>query len=384
MEGRGLNFALVGCGRISRKYAEAFTSDKLPGSRLIAVCDVKYERAKALGSRLEIPYYRCQHEMMQSHPEIDVVNILSESGLHAEHCLDLVKYKKHMVVEKPMALTMQDADAMIQACANANIRLFVVKQNRYNRPVKLLMRALGEGRFGRVFMVTARVRWARHNEYYEQDQWRGTYKYDGGVFANQACHYIDLIQSIMGVPDQVFARGTRVGAPIEAEDLGVAVFTNGPVIGVLEATTATRPGDLEGSLSVLGEFGSVELSGVALNEVRTWRFQSATPYDEQILESSCELTDSVYGFGHTAYLADVVRVLSTGEKGAVDGVEGRKTVDILSAIYESMATGKEVSVDGNYTNSLLGRESNFAVPRLSPGGGELQESLFVTSYSSVS
>ncbi|MFJ2466753.1 Gfo/Idh/MocA family protein [Pseudomonas sp. NPDC087615] len=370
MESRGFNFALVGCGRISAKHVQALSSVDLAGSRVVAVCDVKYERAQALGARLGVPAYGCAHEMMQAHPEVDVMSILSESGLHAEHCLDLIRYRKHMVVEKPMALTVDDADAMIRACDEAKVKLFIVKQNRYNNAVRLLLSAIEEQRFGRIFMVTARVRWARHAEYYEQDSWRGSYRYDGGVFANQACHYVDLIQLIMGVPDQVFAKGLTVSAPIEAEDTGIAIFSKGTVIGTLEATTAARPENLEGSLTVLGEFGAVELAGVALNEVKTWKFQTPYNSDAEALQHSGQIVDSVYGFGHIAYLADVVNALRTGGSAAVEGLEGRKTVEILSAIYESLASGKEVNVADTYSNSRLGlRQSSSTRARESEASG---------------
>ena len=351
----GLNFALVGCGRISKKHAEAFSSVELNGSRLVAVCDVKYDRAVSLGSSLGIPSFRCAHEMIKAHPEIDVLNILSESGLHAQHCLELVKYRKHFVVEKPMALTLRDADSMISACKDAGVRLFVVKQNRYNKPVSTLMRAIKENRFGNIFMVTARVRWSRSVDYYKTDPWRGTFKLDGGVFANQASHYIDLMQAVMGMPEQVFAKGITVSAPIEAEDSGVAIFTSRNVIGTLEATTAIRPRNLEGSLSVLGEFGSVELSGVALNEIRSWNLISSASHDVEVLHASEVFRDSIYGFGHAPFLADVVKAIVSEENVAVEGSEGRKTVEILEAIYESLATGKEISIPSSCSKSMLGR-----------------------------
>ena len=355
MQTRGYNFALVGCGRISGKHAQALESMVPAGSRLVAVCDIDFDKALALGASTGAPAYRCAHQMLKAHPEIDVINILSESGLHARHCIELSAYRKHMVVEKPMALTVADADAMIKACEEAHVRLFVVKQNRYNPAVKALLQAIKEQRFGRIFMVTARVRWARHWQYYNQDAWRGTYELDGGVFANQACHYIDLIQAIMGVPEQVFAKGMTVTAPIEAEDSGIAIFSKGNVIGTLEATTAVRPGNLEGSLTVLGEHGTVELAGVALNEIRIWKFQEPRDTDHGIEQRTREAVDSVYGSGHTDYLVDVVNTLRGEASAAVEGIEGRKTVEILSALYESLATGTEIDVAASHPNTRLGR-----------------------------
>lgn len=339
-----LNFALLGCGRIAPKHVDALTSGAVPGARLAAVCDVQFDRAKVIGDKFGIPAFKDRFEMMEKMgKELDVVSILTPSGLHAQHTVDLAKFGKHLVVEKPMALTLSDADQMISACDRAGVRLFVVKQNRYNLPVKKLREALEAGRFGKLVMGTVRVRWCRTQKYYDQDSWRGTWAYDGGVFANQASHHVDLLQWMMGDVESVFAKTSTALVNVETEDTGVVIlrFKNG-ALGVIEATTATRPKDLEGSISVLGERGAVEIAGFAVNEMKTWNFTEPAKGDEEVLAKYKNNPPNVYGFGHNEYLNKVVESIREGRSALVDGLEGRKSLELISAIYESVETGKEV------------------------------------------
>lgn len=341
-----LRFSLVGCGRIAPKHAGNLTEGKINDACLVAVCDTKPERAKAFGEKYKVPWFTDMHEMMREmNGKIDVVTILTPSGDHARHTIELAPYGKHLVVEKPMALTLEDADRMIEACDRAGVRLFVVKQNRFNYPVKKLREALDAGRFGKLVLGTIRVRWCRTQEYYDQDPWRGTWQHDGGVFANQAIHHVDLLQWVMGDVESVFAKSTRALVNIEAEDTGVVLlkFKNG-ALGVIEATTATRPKDLEGSISVLGEKATVEIGGFAVNEMKIWNFTEPMPGDEEVLTKYRVNPPDVYGFGHTEYLNDVVQAIKTGRSALVQGLEGRKSLELVTAIYESIETGKEVSV----------------------------------------
>jgi UDP-N-acetyl-2-amino-2-deoxyglucuronate dehydrogenase len=340
-----LRFALVGCGRIIKKHADALTAALKEKAELAAVCDIKPERAKAAGEKYHVPYFAGYDEMLKR-IDVDVVSILTESGNHARHTIDIVKkYRKHVVVEKPMALLLDDADQMVRACDEAGVKLFVVKQNRYNLPVMKLREALAAGRFGKLVLGTVRVRWCRSQQYYDQDPWRGTWAMDGGVFANQASHHVDLLKWMLGTPVSVFARGTTQLVHIEAEDTGAAVITfeNG-AMGIVEATTAARPKDLEGSLSILGEKGSVEIGGFAVNEMKTWNFQDKEPGDEEILGKYRQNPPDVYGFGHIKYLQNVIDTINDKEMALVDGLEGRKSLELITAIYESMETGKEVSL----------------------------------------
>jgi UDP-N-acetyl-2-amino-2-deoxyglucuronate dehydrogenase len=355
-----LGFALVGCGRIAQRYSDIFANSQLANARLVAVSDAKAERADKLAARHSIPAYTDFCKMMEEcSSEIDVVCVLTESGKHAEHVIELAGYGKHIVVEKPMALTLEDADRMIAACDRAGIKLFIVKQNRYNLPVRKLREALESGRFGKIVMGTTRVRWCRRQSYYDQDPWRGTWAEDGGVFANQASHHVDLVQWCLGQPVTVYATGrTALAKNIEVEDTGVAVvtFASG-AIGVIEATTATRPVDLEGSLSILGENGTVVIGGFAANKLTDWKFETPQPGDDEVFAKFSENPPSVYGFGHIAYLQHVVDAVMNGAPSLVDGLEGRRSLELVIAIYESMATGEIIKLGYGKPRSLLGRKA---------------------------
>lgn len=338
-----VNFALVGCGRISAKYGEILTKGFVKGGRLIAACDPKDDRAEKFGARYGVPSYKCAHEMLKKETSIDALCILTPSGMHAQHTIALTQYKKHMVVEKPMALTIDDADAMIHACDSAGVRLFVVKQNRYNKPVQRLRQAVEQERFGRIVMGTVRVRWCRRQDYYSQDDWRGTWELDGGVFTNQASHHVDLLEWMLGDPISVFAKSSTTLVDIEVENSGVAVlkFKNG-ALGVIEVTTATRPRDLEGSISILGEHGSVVIGGFAVNEMTSWEFEDDIDDTSEVMAETLQNPPNVYGFGHVPYLENVVNCIHNEEPALVDGLEGRRSLELISAIYESVETGKEV------------------------------------------
>lgn len=337
-----LRFALVGCGRIAKRHSELLGLNQIKNAVLSAVCDIDEEKARMIGEHFNVPYYTNMDEMMQKE-EIDVVSVLTESGNHAKHVMNLSKYGKHIVVEKPMALTLDDADDMIMACQKNNCRLFVVKQNRFNVPIMKLKEALDNNRFGKLFMGTVRVRWCREEDYYKQASWRGTWAMDGGVLTNQASHHIDLLEWMMGKVDSVYAKGIQALANIEAEDTAAVIlkFRNGG-IGVIEATTAIRPKDLEGSLSILGEKGSVEIGGFAVNKMVHWNFQEKQNGDDEVMEKYSVNPPNVYGFGHQAYYEHVVDCIINNKEHLVDGLEGRKSVELISAIYESMETRKEV------------------------------------------
>ena len=337
-----LNFGLVGCGRIAKRHSELLGLGEIEGAQLVAVCDIVEDKAKEIGNQFSLPYYADMHQMMQSE-DIDVVVVLSESGNHARNVVDLAKYGKHIVVEKPMALTLDDADAMIRACDESGIKLFVVKQNRFNVPVVKLREALEQGRFGKLVLGSVRVRWCRTEEYYNQAAWRGTWAMDGGVLTNQASHHIDMLEWMLGDVESVFARSSTALANIEAEDTAVVTlkFRNG-ALGVVEATTATRPRDLEGSISVLGEGGTVEIGGFAVNEMKTWSFVVPKPDDEKVMAKYSVNPPNVYGFGHQAYYEYVVDCISNNGPHLVDGLVGRKSLELINAIYESIETGKEV------------------------------------------
>jgi len=349
-----LRFALVGCGRIAKRHAELLGSGQIAHAQLAAVCDVVRAKAQGLGERFSIPYFEDMHAMMQA-VRPDVVVVLTESGRHAEHVLELARYGRDIMVEKPMALTLDDADAMIRACDGAGVRLFVVKQNRFNVPVVKLREALEKGRFGRLVLGTVRVRWCRTQAYYDQDPWRGTWALDGGVLSNQASHHVDLLEWMMGDVDSVFARSATALVKIEAEDTAVVVlrFRSG-ALGIIEATTAARPTDLEGSISLLGELGSVEIGGFAVNEIRVWKFVQPDAQDAKVMSDYSVNPPNVYGFGHQAYYEHVIDCIRNDKQQLVDGLEGRKSLELISAIYESIETGKEVQLRFRPTRCRLG------------------------------
>ena len=351
-----IKFAIVGCGRISKRHSELLGEKQISGAKLVAVCDIKLSKAQVIADKYGIPAFACMHEMM-SDTDVDVVVILTESGLHAKNAVELAPYGAHIMVEKPMALTLDDADSMIEACDQHAIKLFVVKQNRFNVPVVALRDALDQGRFGKLIMGTVRVRWCRPQAYYDQDTWRGTWAYDGGVLTDQASHHVDLLEWMMGDVESVFAKSKQALANIEAEDTAVVMlkFRNG-ALGMIEATTAIRPRDLEGSISILGETGSVEVGGFAVNEMKTWNFSNRQSGDDEVIDNYSVNPPNVYGFGHQAYYEHVVDCLNNKTPQLVDGLQGRKSLELINAIYESIETGQEVFLRFTPKHSKLGRK----------------------------
>lgn len=350
-----LKFVLVGCGRIAVRHAELLGGGKVDGATLSGVCDIDPAKASSMGELHDVPFFTDMHEMMRT-VEADVVVVLTESGNHARDVVALAQYGKHIVVEKPMALTLLDADEMIRVCDEAGIKLFVVKQNRFNVPVLKAREALEAGRFGKLVLGTVRVRWCRRQSYYDQAPWRGTWAMDGGVLANQASHHIDLLEWMFGDVDSVHAIATTAAAQIEAEDTAVVTvkFRNG-ALGAIEATTATRPTDLEGSLSILGSLGTVEISGFAVNELKVWKFENESPEDQTVLNDYSVNPPDVYGFGHNAYYDHIVESLTQGSPALVDGLEGRRSLELISAIYESIETGQPVSLRFQPSRCRLGQ-----------------------------
>ncbi|MBI4646757.1 MAG: Gfo/Idh/MocA family oxidoreductase, partial [Bacteroidia bacterium] len=221
-------------------------------------------------------------------------------------------------------------------------KLFVIKQNRFNVPVIKLREALVSGRFGKLVLGTVRVRWCRTQEYYNQDKWRGTWKYDRGVLTNQAIHYIDLLEWMMGEVESVFAKSATALVDIEVEDTAIVLlkFANG-ALGVIEATTATRPKDIEGSISILGQGGTVEIGGIATNEIKTWEFTHPLPEDKDVITKFSTNFPDIYGFGHKAFYEHVVDCILNNKNQLIDGFEARKSLELISIIYESIETGKE-------------------------------------------
>ncbi|HRQ79467.1 MAG TPA: Gfo/Idh/MocA family oxidoreductase, partial [Gemmatimonadaceae bacterium] len=279
---------------------------------------------------------------MLAEADCDAVAIATPSGLHPAHGILAAKAGKHVISEKPMAITLASADALVKACDDAGVHLFVVKQNRLNATVQLVKRALDTGRFGRLFLANTTVHWARPQSYYDQAPWRGTWEFDGGAFMNQASHYVDLMQWLVGPVESVIAKTATMARKIEAEDTGAAVlkFRNG-ALGVIEVTMLTYPKNLEGSFTLIGEKGTVKVGGTAVNRIEHWSFADSDPDDAEVERVNTD-PPSVYGFGHEPYYRNVLRVLRGEAVPDTDGRGGRKSLELILGIYESAKTGREV------------------------------------------
>ena len=339
--GRDLRIALVGCGRISKNHFDAIR--RVGGITLSAVCDLVPDRARAAGEQEGVPAYTSYEEMLRS-SDADVVSICTPSGLHSAQGALAARAGKHVITEKPMSITLAQADELVHACDEAGVFLFVVKQNRLNPAIQLLKRAIDKGRFGRLYLANTTVRWQRPQEYYDAAPWRGTWEFDGGAIMNQASHYVDLIQWMVGPVESVMARTATQARRIEAEDSGVALlrFRSG-ALGVIEVNVLTYPRNLEGSITILGEKGSVKISGTAVNKVEHWLFADYDD-DDKLIESASTTPPNVYGFGHEGYYRNVVSALKGEAQPGTDGRAGRKSLELILGIYESAKTGREVPI----------------------------------------
>jgi UDP-N-acetyl-2-amino-2-deoxyglucuronate dehydrogenase len=339
---RPVRIALVGCGRISRNHLDAIRD--LDGLELAAVCDVDKARAKAAGEANDVPWFVSYEELLRSSIPFDAVTLCTPSGLHPRHGIAAAAAGKHVISEKPMATRLEEADALVEACDRAAVHLFVVKQNRLNPPIRLLKQAVDKGRFGRIYMANCTVRWTRPQDYYDQAPWRGTWEFDGGAFMNQASHYVDLIQWIIGPVESVVAKTATLARRIETEDSGAAVlrFRTG-ALGVIEVTMLTYPRNLEGSITVLGEKGTVRIGGTAVNRIERWDFADYDD-DDKTAEQLMGAADpaSVYGSGHLGYYQNLLTVLRGEAMPDTDGRAGRKSLELILGIYESAKTGRDV------------------------------------------
>ena len=335
--------AIIGCGRIAKRHAMVINDN--PELELVAVCDKVEEKAIELAYEYKIAAYTRIRDMLYKQKP-GVVAVCTEAGYHSNVVCEVAHgqypYTKAIICEKPMALTLEQADDMLMACDMRDIKLFIVKQNRYNLPVLKLREAMEKGRFGKLYLGTIRLRWHRDQAYFDMDNWRGTWKMDGGVAASQASHHVDLLQWMMGDVKWVFAERKTLSLDIEVDDTLVAVlgFENG-ALGVIEATNACQPENLEGSISILGEKGTVVIGGIAVNKMETWKFKDYHKMDNDIMEHS-ENPKDVYGFGHARFYANVVENIKSGKGAVIDGIEGRKSLELIQAIYESAETGTKV------------------------------------------
>ena len=330
---RRLKIGLVGCGRISKNHFGSILrySDDL---ELTAVCDIDCEVLKQATADYNVQGYTELKDML-ANEMLDLVVLCTPSGLHPSQAVLVAAHGVHVVSEKPMATLYNDGLRMVKACDEAGVRLFVVKQNRLNATLQLLKRAIDEKRFGAIKMVHLNVFWTRPQEYYDHGQgWRGTWEFDGGAFMNQASHYVDLIEWLIGPVDRVQAMMSTT-RKIETEDTGVVnIKWRSGALGSMAVTMLAYPKNLEGSIIILGERGTVKVGGVAVNEIQTWDFADERDYDHEVTSANYETT-SVYGFGHPLYYKNVIDVMRGEAEPETDGREGLKSLELLSAIYRS-------------------------------------------------
>ncbi|WP_341921633.1 Gfo/Idh/MocA family oxidoreductase [Polaromonas sp. YR568] len=340
---RKIRFALVGCGRISKNH---FDSIAQHGDRaeLVDICDID---PKALDAAVKATGARGHASLttMLATTTADCVIVTTPSGLHPRQAIEIAQSGRHVLSEKPMATKWEDGVRMVRVCEEAGVYLFVVKQNRRNATLQLLKQAVEKKRFGQIYMVTLNVFWQRPQVgYYDQAKWRGTWEMDGGAFMNQASHYVDLLEWVVGPIESLHAYTATLARDIEAEDTGVlSVKWRSGALGSLNCTMLTYPKNLEGSVTILGEKGTVRIGGVAVNEIKEWQFADIDPDDEKIKEASYTTT-SVYGFGHPLYYDNVIKVLRGEAEPDVDGREGLKTLEVLMATYRSARDGVRVGL----------------------------------------
>ncbi len=339
---RKIRLGFIGAGRISQKHFEALEQHK-DSIEIVAICDKDKARAQTATQAQGGQYYT-DIDAMLANEKLDVVTIATPNGLHPKHVMQVADSGVHVITEKPMSISWQDGVAMNQHCIDRKVQLFVIHQNRFNDTIIALHNAVTQGRFGKIYMITSNVFWTRPQEYYDKEgAWHGTKDMDGGAYLTQASHYVDLMQWIAGAaPKSVYANLKTLARNIETEDSGVASFEweNG-IIGSMNVTMLTYPKNLEGSVTVLGEKGTVRVGAAAMNAIEHWQFADKRPGDEAILNASYE-TGSVYGFGHVRYYENVINVFRGKEKPLIDGEEGLKSLRLLTAIYDSSAKGAPV------------------------------------------
>ncbi len=343
---RKIRFALVGCGRISKNHFGAL-KQHANRSELVGVCDIDPNVLKAAVVETGAKAYS-NLRMLLEDANADVVVLATPSGLHPEQTIEIAQSGRHVMTEKPMATRWKDGVEMVKACDAAGVRLFVVKQNRRNATLRLLKKAVDKKRFGKIYSVAINVFWTRPQAYYDSAKWRGTWEFDGGAFMNQASHYIDLLDWLIGPVESVMAYTGTLARNIEVEDTGVAALRwRSGAMGTVNVTMLTYPKNMEGSITILGEKGTVRIGGVAVNEIQRWEFAESLPEDEEIKAASYATT-SVYGFGHPLFYDNVINTLRGEAAAETDGREGLKSLEVLIAMYMSARDGKRIALPLDY------------------------------------
>lgn len=344
-----MKYALIGCGRIAVNHVIAARAN---GLEFVAACDIELSKIDNLLERAKyedaasIARYKDYRKMISEHPEIELVAIATESGKHAAIAFDCIEAGKHLIIEKPIAMSIEDAEEIVRRADARGVKVSACHQNRFNLAIQQLRKAVDAGRFGKLSHGAIHVRWSRSKEYYDQAAWRGTWEQDGGTLMNQCIHGVDLLRWMMGeeVEEVYGATRQRFHDYLEAEDVGVAVvkFKNGS-IGTIEGTTNVYPRNLEETLYIFGESGTVKIGGTSTNNIDVWEFADETTEDMEN-KGLQEQTSNVYGNGHTALYADVVDAIENDRPPYVDAVAGRNAVEMILAIYKSQKTGAPVKL----------------------------------------
>lgn len=341
-----MKYALIGCGRISPNHIAAAKSNNLD---FVGICDIDEKMLFDKAAKFELKgvnQYIDYREMLENEkPEL--VAIATESGKHAAIALDCIAAGCNLIIEKPIALSIEDADSIIHAAEKKGVKVCASHQNRFNKSIQKIREAMEKNRFGRMFYGTAHIRWCRDWEYYSRAKWRGTWEQDGGALMNQCIHNIDLLRWMMGDEvEEVVGMTDRLNHPyIEAEDLGIALvrFKNGSY-GIIEGTTDLYPKNLEETLYLFGEKGTVKAGGQSVNRIEEWRFADNLDEPEKVIEEFAENPPNVYGFGHTPLYADVIDAIKNDRKPYVDAEAGKRALEMVLAIYKSAAEGCSVKL----------------------------------------
>lgn len=340
-----MNYALIGCGRISPNHIAAAKANNL---NIVAICDIVTDNMIDKKVKFELPdsvkMYTDYKEMLQQE-KIELVAIATESGKHAQIALDCIDAGCNVIIEKPIALSLADADRIIEKSEEKGVKVCACHQNRFNKSIQKIRDAVDKKRFGKMFYGTAHIRWCRDHEYYDRANWRGTWEQDGGALMNQCIHNIDLLRWMMGDEiDEVVGMTDRLHHDyIEAEDLGIALikFKNG-AYGIVEGTTNVYPKNLEETLYLFGEKGTVKAGGQSVNIIEEWNFSDMLDDPDEVKAQYHEAPPNVYGFGHTPLYADVIEAVQTDRAPYVDARAGKRALELVLAIYQSAATGSIV------------------------------------------
>ena len=359
---KNINIGIIGCGRISAHHAKSIISTQ--GAKLIAVCDLDYSKAEIYMNEFGVKGYKNYREMLNTHPEIDTVAVITPSGMHYEHSLEIItKFRKNVIVEKPTFMKPSQVSEIYKLANDYNVQVFAIFQNRYNKAVQRVLKGIQNNELGKIRSIAVRVRWCRPQKYYDLSPWRGTYAMDGGCMTNQGIHHIDLLRYLGGEVDEVNVKTQTMGANIEVEDIAVGSlkFKNN-ALGTIEITTAARPIDFEASISIVGSNGLAQIGGIAVNELQIY-----TPDENECKNYSEDFSDCVYGNGHEVLYDDIYNVLVTPTKEfIISNQDNLGTIKLLNSLYVSDEVNNWVKADSDMESKRLGKydQSLFELYRL--------------------